>query len=171
MTKKTNLSPTASRARLARIAPLLLAAIALIAASSLMARARAWLRPAAATVSEAAAPPSSTASISAQPLAASPSGAKRKALEAEIITIRPNGFEPDELSRPKGRFILMVDNRSGIADVELQLDRETGARLHQVSVPSDEQDWNDEFDLPPGQYVLREAGHPEWSCRITITAQ
>jgi hypothetical protein len=26
-----------------------------------------------------------------------------------------------------------------------------------------------ELDLPPGEYVLAAAGHPEWACRITLT--
>src|ERR1044071_9369456 len=32
--------------------------------------------------------------------------------ESELITITSHGFEPHEISRPSGRFLLMVDNRS-----------------------------------------------------------
>jgi hypothetical protein len=137
--------------------------------SALAVSTHAWFSPTAAVAEPVIAPMKVT--TPAQPSAAAQGNSSHKALEAEIVTIRPFGFEPAEISRPHGRFILMVDNRSGIGDVELQLNRETGAHLHQVRVPRAEQDWNDVFDLPPGQYVLREAGHPEWSCRITITAQ
>jgi hypothetical protein len=90
-------------------------------------------------------------------------------IETEIITILPDGFQPKEVTRPFGRFNLMVDNRSGLADVSLQLDREAGSRLQAVQVNRSQLDWNDVFDLPPGKYTLTEANHSEWVCRITIT--
>lgn len=170
MKKKTNLPPIARHARMTRIAPLLFAVIALIAASGLMASARAWFRPGATTVAESVASSVNTATT-AQHLVAPSSSSPHKALEAEIVTIRPWGFEPAEINRPKGRFVLMVDNRSGLGDVDLRLNRQAGGSLHQVRVPREQQDWNDEFELEPGQYVLTESSHPEWSCRITITAQ
>jgi len=39
--------------------------------------------------------------------------------EAELITITPHGFEPREIMRPQGRFLLMIDNRSGVAATAL----------------------------------------------------
>jgi hypothetical protein len=95
----------------------------------------------------------------------------RTKLEAELVTIRPHGFEPKEITRPKGRFILAVDNRSGLEEVNLRLDQVAGNRLHQVRVPREHLDWSEVFDLHPGNYVLTEANHPNWVCRITITAQ
>lgn len=92
-------------------------------------------------------------------------------IETEIITVLPHGFEPAEITRPRGRFILMVDNRSGLEEVSLQLDREAGARLLAAQVHRSRPDWDDVFDLPPGNYILTEANHSEWGCRITITAQ
>jgi hypothetical protein len=41
--------------------------------------------------------------------------------------------------------------------------------LHEVHVPREQQDWNDIMELEPGSYVLTEAEHPKWTCRITIT--
>jgi hypothetical protein len=91
--------------------------------------------------------------------------------ESELITITPHGFEPRELTRPQGRFLLMVDNRSGVAATALALTSEAGQRTHQMRVPREEPNWSEVVDLPPGRYVLTEADHPRWSCRITITAQ
>ena len=92
-------------------------------------------------------------------------------MESELITITPHGFEPREITRPKGRFLLMVDNRSGVAATSLQLTREAGARTHEMRVPREAPNWSDVVDLQPGRYLLTETDHPRWACRITITAQ
>lgn len=92
-------------------------------------------------------------------------------MESELITITPHGFEPREITRPQGRFLLMIDNRSGLAATALQLTREAGPRTHQMRVPREEPNWSDVVDLQPGRYVLTEAGHLRWGCHITITAQ
>jgi hypothetical protein len=44
--------------------------------------------------------------------------------QAELITTTPAGFEPTEITRPHGRFLLAIDNRSGLEerDVETGLD-------------------------------------------------
>lgn len=93
----------------------------------------------------------------------------RRQVESELITITPAGFEPAVLTRPKGPFFLFVDNRSGLNSVSLRLDRVAGNRLHEVHVPREQLDWAEIFDLNPGEYVLSEADHPAWSCKITIT--
>lgn len=90
-------------------------------------------------------------------------------IEGEIITISRGGFEPTEITRPKGRFAVFVENRSGLEGVTLRLDRIAGNRLRDVNVPRDKLDWDDVLDLTPGQYVITEAGHPDWVCTITIT--
>ena len=38
-------------------------------------------------------------------------------LEVELITVRPDGFEPAEIIRADGRFLLAVENRSGLEDL------------------------------------------------------
>lgn len=88
-----------------------------------------------------------------------------------LITIRPQGFEPAEITRPKGNLFIVVENRSGLDSVTLRLDREAGARLKEVQVPLSKLDWYEGFDLTPGRYVLTEAAHPDWVCRINVTAQ
>jgi hypothetical protein len=92
-------------------------------------------------------------------------------IETELVTIRPHGFEPQEITRPADPFFLAVENRSGLEEVTLRLDLMGGSRLKEVNVPRKKLDWRDAFDLPPGSYVLTEANHPEWVCNITITAK
>lgn len=95
--------------------------------------------------------------------------ANNKSVEAEIITIRPNGFEPAEIVRPKGRVLLAVNNRAELAEVDLQLQQEHGAKLQEAHVARKQQNFRKVVDLSPGNYLLTEANHPGWVCRITIT--
>jgi hypothetical protein len=106
---------------------------------------------------------------SAQPHSASQGPAAR--LEGELVTAHPHGFEPNQIRRPSGKFLLAVDNRSGLSELILRLDHVAGARLREVQVPMKKLDWRDLVDLPPGTYRLTEANHSDWSCEITITPQ
>lgn len=88
--------------------------------------------------------------------------------EVEQIDLRPSGFEPSEITRPAGRFLLGVNNRTGLTELSLTLVHESGRsagskRLSKVKT------WREVLDLQPGRYVLREATHRDWLCRITIT--
>jgi hypothetical protein len=100
-----------------------------------------------------------------------PAAEQRRALiESEIITATRRGFEPMVISRPEGKFILMIDNRSG-KDLTFHLARETGERLNEIASSRHELDWNEVLDLQPGKYILTEQDHPEWACSIRITAK
>src|SRR6266508_4488481 len=37
-------------------------------------------------------------------------------IESELITITPRGFEPKEITRPTGEFLLVINNRSGLEE-------------------------------------------------------
>jgi hypothetical protein len=90
-------------------------------------------------------------------------------VESELITIRPSGFEPTQITRPKGNFFLFVENRSGLNSVTLRLDRVAGNRLIDVPVPRERLDWAELLNLTPGDYTVTEANHPNWVCHVTIT--
>lgn len=88
---------------------------------------------------------------------------------SHILTLRSNGFEPGEVTWPKGQFFLMIDNRSPITDITLRLDMKTGGHLKEVSLNMKKKRSLGVFDPPPGDYVLTEINHPEWVCQITIS--
>jgi hypothetical protein len=100
---------------------------------------------------------------------ASPEQPQREVLNTETVTVTPTGFEPSELTLPKKGFFLVIANRSGLDSVTLRLTHDAGERVFEVEVPSEQLDWGGEVTAPPGQYVLTEAGHPDWACRITVT--
>ncbi|HEV2763480.1 MAG TPA: hypothetical protein VGV38_10930 [Pyrinomonadaceae bacterium] len=92
-------------------------------------------------------------------------------VEVETVTLRPTGFDPAEITRPQGPFILEVDNRSGLDELDLVVAAERGERLREARVPRTRLDWRQQLDLRPGTYLLTEAGRPERACRITVTAR
>ena len=88
-----------------------------------------------------------------------------------LITLQPNGFEPNQFTNTKGPFFLVVGNRSGIPDVTLRIDREVGGRVKEVQGNVRKKRWSGLLDLPPGRYILSEVNHPDWVCRFTISPQ
>ena len=91
-------------------------------------------------------------------------------IRAELVTAFPYGFEPEELTRPEGPFMLCVDNRAGTEALSLQLiSSETKSLVHAEPMPKGKSGTNKVLNLAPGQYVLRESSHPGWQCTITIT--
>src|SRR5262245_2774446 len=93
----------------------------------------------------------------------------QEGIQIELVTIRTRGFEPSQITRSKGRFILAVYNRSGLEEVNLHLDHEAGLKLRQERVPRTKLDWYAGLDLPPGKYFLTEANHSDWRCAIVVT--
>jgi hypothetical protein len=136
---------------------------ALIACAVLVASARGWLAPR--LSARPAAVPARASS------AARPGRQQGSTVQAEIITITRRGFEPAEITRAAGRFILMVENRSGLEEVTFRLDQENGSRVYEVALPQEKPDWSEVVDLQPGVYVLTEANHADWLARITIAAE
>lgn len=96
-------------------------------------------------------------------------GNGRASMESESVTVTGRGFEPAAITRTQGKFILVVDNRSG-TDLSLRFSRETGESVHEIRSSRDQLDWNEVVDLKPGRYVLTEVNHPSWACSVVITA-
>lgn len=88
---------------------------------------------------------------------------------AHVLVLRPFGFEPAEVSWPKERFFLAIENHSNVNDITVLLDREVGGRVKEVNLKMRKQRAAGSFDLPPGNYLLTVADHPGWVCRVTIT--
>ncbi|MEA2176392.1 MAG: hypothetical protein QOD00_3984 [Blastocatellia bacterium] len=86
-----------------------------------------------------------------------------------MITATPQGFEPTQVTRPHEPFVLAVHNNSGAPALALQLDRVQGQRIHEMRMPLGQHRSHQRLNLPPGEYLLSETGHPAWRCLITIT--
>lgn len=89
-------------------------------------------------------------------------------LEVELITLRPAGCEPAELIRPKGSFVLMIDDRSGKESSALEIQRGSGERVRAVNLNRTKSEWHAVLDLPSGSYVLQDMNDSQWRCSLTV---
>jgi hypothetical protein len=88
-------------------------------------------------------------------------------LEEVTLLLRATGFEPAQVTRPAGRFLLSVDNRSGVEELTFEITRADGTKVREIKVLKGNVDWSEEINLIAGQYTLNEAAHPAWVCSIT----
>ena len=98
-----------------------------------------------------------------------PHGQPRQQNNVIVFTLFTPGFHPAEVTVPKGRYLLAVENQSGLEEIELRLRREAGQSLKEKQTRRGRQVWKEVIDFKPGSYVVTEAGRPEWTCHIIIT--
>jgi hypothetical protein len=110
--------------------------------------------------------PAESTSFKEEPIGEKPSSPSK--LEAEILVLRPDGFQPREIRRPPGRFLLALQNQSKAEELSLTLTPEGGNPLRQVRFENKQSKLREVLELTPGRYVLTEANHPEWTCSIEI---
>lgn len=89
-------------------------------------------------------------------------------IEVEVVTATSAGFEPAIITRPRGPFILALHNRSGKRELVLRIFRAAGEQLHEVRLRTGSRRQHQRLDLPTGEYIISEAGHPEWRCQLVI---
>lgn len=97
------------------------------------------------------------------------SGSTQTRFEVERITIREWGCEPKQIKRPVGPFILVVQNQSGFAEIELSLVEQSGRSLNSLPDTRNALIWKQRLELPPGTYSIKESNHRDWQCQITIS--
>lgn len=90
-------------------------------------------------------------------------------LKSVLFTIHTEGFEPNEITLPAGKYVLAVDNRSGSEDVQLNLRRGQSEKLKEAKLSRKQMDWNSVIELTPGQYSLSDLNRPKWSANIKVS--
>ena len=78
-----------------------------------------------------------------------------------------NGFEPSEITVTQGKFLILLQNRSGRRDLNFRLTRENEGRVAE-SDPK-RRDWKAHVRLNPGTYILDETNDPTWRSVIRVT--
>jgi hypothetical protein len=90
-------------------------------------------------------------------------------IEVELIELTPLGFEPLEIKRPKGRFLIAINNHTGlVGEITLSLSSVAGDYAGEININSEKRKLSKLVDLQSGQYRLTEANHKEWMCKLTI---
>lgn len=83
------------------------------------------------------------------------------------LHVTPNGFEPRETTARPGKFLILLQNRTGRRDLRFYLIRENQERLAESE--AQKRDWKAHAQLGPGTYIVGEATHPEWTSIIRVT--
>jgi hypothetical protein len=91
-------------------------------------------------------------------------------LEVIQVALYPQGFDPQEVTVPHKKFLLIVQNRSGIPNPVLRFNGgfEKLSKGKPKSPPR-QRHFGGLVNLPPGRYQITEANHPNWVCELTIT--
>jgi hypothetical protein len=87
--------------------------------------------------------------------------------EGLLFELRPFGFLPSELTVSAGKYLLLLQNRSGQRALTFRLERENEAPLAESNQAR--RDWKVQVQLTPGTYILSEANHPKWKSVIRVT--
>lgn len=83
------------------------------------------------------------------------------------LQVTPSGFEPGETVVPRGKVLILLQNRSGNRDLRFYLVRENQERL--VESEPQRRDWKVQVELGPGTYIVGETSHSEWKSVIRVT--
>lgn len=89
------------------------------------------------------------------------------AVEVEVLELNEFGFIPTHITRGPGVFYLRLLNVTRQTP-QLTLARENGPQLKEFSLSRQKRRSNDRYDLTSGEYILSDANHPAWKCRISV---
>jgi hypothetical protein len=94
-----------------------------------------------------------------------------KQYDVERITLRPTGFDPPVITRTGRSFYLMIENRTGSADLSFEVKNEAGGRMNagEIRVPRGKLAWRGAVNLPPGKYEVKELSRPQWVLSLTVS--
>ncbi len=92
----------------------------------------------------------------------------KDAIEEVSLTLRPEGFPAAEVKPQGRRFLLSVDNRTGLKELVFRVSRDNGDVVREIRVAGDGGDWSELLELDQGRYRFFEAGHPSWFCAIVV---
>lgn len=97
--------------------------------------------------------------------------AQGEVLQVKLVTLTPRGFDPPELISSKSKFVLDVENITGLSEISLIFEKASQEPVQTKQLSRGKVGWARAYDLEPGIYVLKEANHPDWRCTITVTAE
>lgn len=86
--------------------------------------------------------------------------------KALLFAVQPYGFEPSGMDVDEGRYLLVVQNRSGLTDLLVTLQTDDTRKVHEEHTQLKQ--LRKRLDLNKGTYHLTVQNHPEWSCVIRV---
>lgn len=108
-----------------------------------------------------------TANIRPGNITTTESSASEDVPQVVSLQVTPSGIEPRETIASRGRFLILLQNRTGRRDLNFWLARENEGRV--VESKPQQRDWKAQVQLAPGTYIVGETNHPEWTSIIRVT--
>ena len=107
--------------------------------------------------------------VEASKRSAEPGQASQPRFPIVLTNLTRFGFEPAAMKIPAGRCLLAVRNISGKEIVELQVKRAGASQtmLAEQHRPG-KSHWEKFVEFGVGEYLLTEAGNPEWTLHLTV---
>ena len=86
-----------------------------------------------------------------------------------VIAITDAGLTPSQATARPGLVHLRVENRrESPGALTLRVVREGGALVREIRLPEHVREAATELEVAAGSYMLSEAAHPSWTCRLTV---
>src|SRR5690242_8166384 len=82
------------------------------------------------------------------------------------LEVTPSGFDSSEITAPRGKFLILLHNRTGRRDLSFWLARENQGRIAESE--AQKRDWKAQVQLNPGAYIIGETNHPQWKYTIRV---
>lgn len=90
-------------------------------------------------------------------------------LETLAITLKPGGFEPNEVTTTAGKTLFTLHKRVGVRDIAFELRvGEQGEVVQRMQMSEKTLSWSEIIELHPGHYTLSVVDSPDWVCRIQV---
>lgn len=105
--------------------------------------------------------------VQAVSVGAVPSTSTQDQPQVVSMEVTPSGFQPNEATAPRGKFLILLQNRTGRRDLNFWLARENRERV--VESAPEKRDWKAQVQLGPGTYIIGETNHPEWQFTLRVT--
>jgi hypothetical protein len=83
------------------------------------------------------------------------------------LEVTPSGFDSSEITAPRGKFLILLQNRTGRRDLDFWLARENQGRIAESE--AQKRDWKAQVQLNPGTYIIGETNRPDWKFTIRVT--
>jgi hypothetical protein len=85
-----------------------------------------------------------------------------------LLALLPHGFETNEMHLDPGDYLLIVGNRTGLREVNVQLERGGKERVASAIVRGSRTHWKQRLKLTRGTYLVTADNNPDWTCRLIV---
>lgn len=92
----------------------------------------------------------------------------KQSVPALLLTVEPHGFEPSAVTVPAGKYLLIVNNRSGSAQFSFRLLSALNAVLGNLPLASKSSRSTLLVNLVRGKWILQEGTHTNLTCTINV---